>query len=81
MSAIAFIIFGLFAWWVYYSVKHEGVYWIPKFFLALGVFVSFFWGITFIFPYVYELFIKSTSIVQDFTVKTIRLHLPLKRLL
>ena len=61
MSAIALIIFGLVGWYAYYSVKHEGGYWIPKILLNTGAFVGFLWGIRFIYPYVYEPFIKSTS--------------------
>ena len=69
MSAIALIIFGLVGWYVYYCVKHEGVYWIPKILLSIGAFIGFFWGITFVFPYIYEPFIKSTSVLGQF-VKT-----------
>ena len=64
MSAIALIIFGLVGWYVYYCVKHEGVYWIPKILLSIGAFIGFFWGITFVFPY-----IKSTSVLGQL-VKT-----------
>ena len=69
MSAIALIIFGLVGWYVYYCVKNEGVYWIPKILLNTGAFVGFFWGIRFIFAYVYEPFIKSTSVLGQL-VKT-----------
>ena len=69
MSAIALIIFGLVGWYAYYSVKHEGVYWIPKILLNTGAFVGFLWGIRFIYPYVYEPFIKSTSALEQL-VKT-----------
>ena len=69
MSAIALIIFGLVGWYVYYCVKNEGGYWIPKILLNTGAFVGFFWCIRFIFPYVYEPFIKSTSVLGQL-VKT-----------
>ena len=67
MSAFGLIIFGLVGWWVYYCVKREGVYWIPRFFLCLAAFVGFFWGITFIYPYIYEPFLKSNSALGELT--------------
>ena len=38
MSALTFIIFGLIGYWIYWSVKHEGIFWIPRTASALGGF-------------------------------------------
>ena len=38
MSAITLIVFGLIGFWVYWSVKHEGIFWIPKAIVAIGGF-------------------------------------------
>ena len=43
MNALTFIIFGLIAYWVYYSVKHEGIFWIPRTATVLGSFVFYIW--------------------------------------
>ena len=43
MSALTSIIFGLVGFWVYYSVKHEGVFWIPRTTTAIGGFFLFVW--------------------------------------
>ena len=36
MNALTFIVFGFIAYWSYWSIKHEGVFWIPKAVAALG---------------------------------------------
>ena len=38
MNALTFIIFGLIGYWIYWSVKHEGIFWIPRTASALGGF-------------------------------------------
>ena len=43
MSAIELIIFGLIGYWVYWSVKHEGIFWIPRTATVLGSFVFYIW--------------------------------------
>ena len=43
MSILNLIIFGLVGFWFYYSVKHEGVFWIPRTATALGSFFIFIW--------------------------------------
>ena len=43
MSAITFIVFGFIGYWAYWSIKHEGIFWIPKTVSALGsLFIWFF---------------------------------------
>ena len=42
--AISLIVFGLIGYWVYWSIKHEGIYWIPKASLAIGGFILFLGG-------------------------------------
>ena len=39
MNALTFIVFGFIAYWVYFSVKHEGIFWILKTVSALGSFL------------------------------------------
>ena len=41
MDALTFIVFGFIALWAYWSIKHEGIFWIPRTVSALGGF--FFW--------------------------------------
>jgi len=36
MDALTFIVFGFIALWSYWSIKHEGVFWIPRTVAALG---------------------------------------------
>ena len=36
MDALTFIVFGFIAYWSYWSIKHEGVFWIPRTVAALG---------------------------------------------
>jgi len=43
MSAITLIIFGLIGFWVYWSIKHEGIFWLPRTVAALGSFFIFLW--------------------------------------
>ena len=43
MSAITLIVFGLIGFWVYWSVKHEGIFWIPKAATAIGGFFLYIW--------------------------------------
>ena len=43
MSAITLIVFGLIGFWVYYSVKHEGIYWIPRTGAGIGGFLFCLW--------------------------------------
>ena len=43
MSALTLIIFALVGYWVYYSVKHEGIFWIPRTATVLGSCVFFIW--------------------------------------
>ena len=43
MSSLTLIIFCLVGFWVYYSVKHEGVCWIPTTATVLGGFFLFIW--------------------------------------
>ena len=42
MEFYYFIIFGLGGLWVYYSIKNEGILWIPRIIVNLGSFVL--WG-------------------------------------
>ena len=49
MNALAFVVFGLIGYWVYYSVKHEGIYWIPRTAAAIGGFLFYIWMIIKIF--------------------------------
>ena len=62
MNAITFIVFGFISYWIYFSIKKEGVLWIPKILLCIGGFVGFYWGITFFFSMLWEPFIKSTTV-------------------
>ena len=39
MDALTFIVFGFIALWAYWSIKHEGIFWIPKTVSALGSFL------------------------------------------
>ena len=39
------LLFGLIGFWVYWSIKHEGIYWIPKAFLCFGSFGLFLFGV------------------------------------
>ena len=39
MNAITFIIFGVISYWVYWSIKHEGIFWVPRTASSLGGFV------------------------------------------
>ena len=43
MSILNLIIFALVGYWVYYSVKHEGIFWIPRTATVLGSFVFYIW--------------------------------------
>ena len=61
MTIFAFIIFGFIGYWVYFSIKNEGIFWIPKAVIAIGSFALFIWGITFLYPILWEPFLKSTS--------------------
>ena len=61
MNAITFIIFGFIAYWIYFSIKNEGIFWIPKMILGIGSFALFIWGGAFLIPILWEPFIKSTS--------------------
>ena len=70
MKAITLIIFGLMGYWIYFSLKKEGILWIPKIILCIGGFVGFYWGITFLFPFIWQPFLKSTSALGQLT-KTI----------
>tara|TARA_B100001093_G_scaffold510631_1_gene576873 strand:+ start:570 stop:941 length:372 start_codon:yes stop_codon:yes gene_type:complete len=36
MDALTFIVFGFIALWAYWSIKHEGIFWIPRTVSALG---------------------------------------------
>tara|TARA_B100000886_G_C20201334_1_gene398436 strand:- start:299 stop:592 length:294 start_codon:yes stop_codon:yes gene_type:complete len=36
MDALTFIVFGFIAYWAYWSIKHEGIFWIPRTVSALG---------------------------------------------
>ena len=38
MNVLTFIVFGLISYWFYWSVKHEGIFWIPRKATALGGF-------------------------------------------
>ena len=38
MNAITFIVLGLIGYWIYFSIKNEGIFWIPKAVLGLGSF-------------------------------------------
>ena len=42
MNIIIFLIGGLFAYWFYWSIKREGIYWLPKIFLLAGSFFLLF---------------------------------------
>ena len=48
--AISLIVFGLIGYWVYWSIKHEGIYWIPKASLAIGGFILFIGGLFKLIP-------------------------------
>ena len=39
MNILTFIVFGFIAYWIYFSIKKEGIFWIPKAVIALGSFV------------------------------------------
>ena len=43
--AISIIVYGLIGYWIYWSIKHEGIYWIPKMSLAIGSFIAYVAGI------------------------------------
>ena len=43
MNILNLIIFALVGYWVYYSVKHEGIFWIPRIATVLGSFVFYIW--------------------------------------
>ena len=43
MDALTFIVFGFIAYWSYWSIKHEGVFWIPTTATLLGGFFLFIW--------------------------------------
>jgi len=43
MDAFTLVICGIVGFWVYYSVKHEGVIWIIRTATVLGSFVFFIW--------------------------------------
>ena len=43
MDAFTLVIFGIVGYWVYYSVKHEGVIWIIRTATILGSFVFYIW--------------------------------------
>ena len=61
MNAITFIVFGFIAYWIYFSIKNEGIFWIPKTILCIGGFALFIWGGAFLYPILWEPFLKSTS--------------------
>tara|TARA_Y100001978_G_C23432659_1_gene309110 strand:- start:224 stop:553 length:330 start_codon:yes stop_codon:yes gene_type:complete len=61
MNAITFIVFGLIGYWIYFSIKKEGIFWIPKMILCIGGFALFIWGGASLIPILWEPFIKSTS--------------------
>tara|TARA_A100001388_G_C28508105_1_gene374910 strand:- start:226 stop:600 length:375 start_codon:yes stop_codon:yes gene_type:complete len=67
MSAITLIVFGLIGFWVYYSVKHEGIYWIPRTGAAIGGFVLYLWMMFKIFrevqPTWFAVFLVISSII------------------
>ena len=42
MNIISFLIGGFIAYWFYWSIKREGFYWLPKFFLLAGSFFLLF---------------------------------------
>ena len=43
MDALTFIVFGFIAYWAYWSIKHEGIFWIPRTATVLGSFVFYIW--------------------------------------
>ena len=47
---ISFLVFGLIGYWVYWSIKHEGIYWIPKISLSIGGFILFMGGLFKLYP-------------------------------
>ena len=61
MNILAFIVFGFIAYWIYFSIKNEGIFWIPKAVIAIGSFALFMWGVAFLYPLLWEPFLKSTS--------------------
>ena len=61
MNVFVFIILGFIGYWVYFSIKNEGIFWIPKMILGIGSFALFIWGGAFLIPILWEPLIKSTS--------------------
>ena len=61
MNVFVFIILGFIGYWVYFSIKNEGIFWIPKMILCIGSFALFIWGGAFLIPILWEPLIKSTS--------------------
>ncbi len=61
MNIFTFIILGFIGYWVYFSIKNEGIFWIPKMLLCFGGFAIFIWGVTSLYPILWEPFLKSTS--------------------
>ena len=43
MEFYLFIIFGLGGFWVYYSIKNEGILWIPRVIVNIGGFILWFY--------------------------------------
>ena len=39
---ISILFFGLIAFWMYWNIKHKGIYWIPKILLLVGSFLFLF---------------------------------------
>ena len=61
MNILTFIILGFIGYWVYFSIKNEGIFWIPKMLLCFGGFILFMWGGYSLYPILWEPFLKSTS--------------------
>ena len=61
MNIFTFIIFGFIGYWVYFSIKNEGIFWIPKMLLCFGGFALFMWSGYSLIQILWEPFLKSTS--------------------
>ena len=58
MNALTFIVFGLISYWFYWSVKNEGIFWIPRTIAALGSFVLWMYLLFVIQPEINNNFLK-----------------------
>ena len=70
MSILNLIIFGLVGFWFYYSVKHEGIYWIPRTAAALGGGLFYFWMVFQIVSQVQPLWFAIFLVICGFVVFT-----------